>query len=267
MHPTERPGDNMKKPASLKGINQNLLIFRINQGVKLVKPEDIEEELKSNHSFNTGHTVASLSKFPFNFYFLNTDSETLLMNQQCVDICGFQSVNDSIGKSLFDVSHQESAAKLISNCNEVIMENKIKIFEETNVRNDGVDLQFLSVKSPWYDSNNTIIGVFGCSIVLGKQSLAESLLQIAQLGLLNPANYTVNNTIIPSVKCQNEALSERESLCIYHLCKGFTMKETAKIIGLSPKTVETYIGRAKQKFHCKNKAELIAAYLRQTKHS
>jgi DNA-binding CsgD family transcriptional regulator len=187
------------------------------------------------------------------------------MNQQCVEICGFQSVDESRGKSLFDVSSQESAARLISNCNEVIMENKIKIFEEQNVRKDGVALQFLSVKSPWYNGENKIMGIFGCSIVLGKQSLSESLLQIAQLGLLNPSSYTVNNTIIPTVSHDNETLSERESLCIFHLCKGFTMKEIAKIIGLSPKTVETYIDRAKQKFKCKNKAELIATYLKETK--
>jgi DNA-binding CsgD family transcriptional regulator len=43
------------------------------------------------------------------------------------------------------------------------------------------------------------------------------------------------------------------------------MKEIAKIIGLSPKTIETYIDRAKQKFKSKNKSELIAAYLKATK--
>lgn len=100
---------------------------------------------------------------------------------------------------------------------------------------DGESFQFLSVKLPSYDDENNIIGVFGCSVVLGKQS--------------------------PT----NETLSERESLCVFHLCKGYTMKETAKVMGLSPKTVETYIDRAKQKFKCRNKAELIAAYLQETR--
>jgi DNA-binding CsgD family transcriptional regulator len=250
---------------TLIDIDQDLTIFRTNQGIKLIKPAGIDKESQSPMSFNTGHTIASLSALPFNFYFLNLEGETQHMNQQCVEICGFQSVDESRGKSLFDVSSQESAARLISNCNEVIMENKIKIFEEQNVRKDGVALQFLSVKSPWYNAENKIMGIFGCSIVLGKQSLADSLLQIAQLGLLNPSSYTVNNTIIPTISHDNEILSERESLCIFHLCKGFTMKEIARIIGLSPKTVETYIDRAKQKFKCKNKAELIAAYLKETR--
>ena len=254
----------MPKQVNLTEIDEQLIIFRHHQGIKLVKPENVTQEAQFAGSFNTGRSVASLSAIPFNFYFLNLDGLTLHMNQQCVEICGFQSADASLGKSLFDVSNPESAAKLISNSNEVINENKIKIFEEENIRNDGVSLQFLSVKSPWYDDNNKIIGTFGCSIVLGQQSLSESLQQIAHLGLLNGTNYSFSNSIIPCISHNNEILSDRESLCVLHLCKGFTMKETAKIVGLSPKTVETYIDRAKQKFNCKNKAELIAAFLKQT---
>jgi DNA-binding CsgD family transcriptional regulator len=251
----------MEKQSDLSDLDPSFIIMRVNQGIKLIKPESITTE---ESAFDTGHTVASLSALPFNFYFLNLEGETLHMNQQSVEICGFKSSADSRGKSLFDVSEPESAKKLIANCNEVIAENRIKIFEELNVRNDGVSLQFLSVKAPWYNEKDDIIGIFGCSIVLGQQSLAESLLQITQLGLLNSPNVSVSKTIIPEKTHLNEILSDRESLCVLHLCKGFTMKETAKIIGLSPKTVETYIDRAKQKFKCRNKAELIAAFTRES---
>jgi len=136
----------MTAQSSLIDIDQNLFIFRVLHGIKLVKPKLVAQEMQTENSFSTGHTIASLSSLPFNFYFLNADGATLHMNQQCVEICGFQSINDSIGKSLFDVSNQESAAKLINNCNSVISENKIKIFEEENIRKDGASLQFLSVK-------------------------------------------------------------------------------------------------------------------------
>jgi hypothetical protein len=141
--------DPMTKHPTLALVDQNSIIYRIHQGIKLVKPENVALQPESQATFNTGHTVASLSQLPFNFYFLNLEGATLHMNQQCVEICGFGSVNESLGKSLFDVSQNESAAKLIENCKEVIAENKIKIFEEQNLRNDGVNLQFLSVKSPW----------------------------------------------------------------------------------------------------------------------
>jgi DNA-binding CsgD family transcriptional regulator len=236
-------------------MSDELLLFRNNQGVQLVTPAAAIKQIKAGLFYDTGYTIASLMRLPFNIYFLNKEGATCQMNKPCVDVCGFQSVTDALGKSLFDVSVKTSASELINNCRQTIQANKIKIFEEENLRHDGVTLRFLSVKSPWYNANNEIIGVFGCSIVLGEQSLAESLLQITELGLLNPSGFMLNSTVIPSI------LSERESLCVYHLCKGYTMKEIAKMVGLSPKTVETYIDRAKQKLHCQNKAELIARYL------
>jgi hypothetical protein len=48
-------------------IDQDLIIFRTNQGIKLIKPAGVDEELKLQMSFNTGHTIASLSSLPFNF--------------------------------------------------------------------------------------------------------------------------------------------------------------------------------------------------------
>ncbi len=250
----------MTPPKFQLTISDDLILCRSINGIKLIKPADIST---SDFSYNTGHTVASLMKLPFNFYFLNMAGETLHMNDQCVEVCGFESVSDSVGKSLFSVSESESAQRLINNCSEVITTNKIKIFEENNVRKDGVSLQFLSIKSPWYDANNNIIGLFGCSIVLGKQSLSEALLKISELGLLNPSGFTINSTFVPNIKQGNEQLSERESLCVYHVCKGFTVKQVAKILDISPKTVETYIERAKQKLHCQNKAELISVFSKQ----
>jgi len=247
--------------SNLTGIDQDLVIFRIEHGVKLLKPKDAAKEVQSPVNYNTGYTIGQLSELPFNFYFLDKKGSTLHMNQQCIDVCGFQSLDESLGKSLFDVSDPSCAETLIGNCNEVIAENKIKIFEENNIRKDGLSMQFLSVKSPCFNDKNELIGVFGCSIVLGKQSLPAALLQISQLGLLT-ATHAMTNTVLPTVNQNNDFLSERERLCLFHLCKGYTMKEIAKIIGLSPKTIETYIDRAKQKLNCQNKAELIAAFLK-----
>jgi DNA-binding CsgD family transcriptional regulator len=239
-------------------VKTDQIIYRAGNGIKLINPY----EPYHGDGYTTGYTVADVMELPFNFYFLNTDGITLQMNQPCVEVCGFQSTDDSIGKSLFDVSNQESATELINNCNLVIAENKIKIFEEKNLRNDGVILGFLSIKSPWYDDYNQTIGIFGCSIVLGKNSLAESLLKIAELGLLSSSGFTLTNRLVADIKSNSENLSERENLCVHYICKGYTQKEIAKMLSVSPKTIETYVERAKQKLHCSNKAELIAAYVR-----
>lgn len=52
-------------------------------------------------------------------------------------------------------------------------------------------------------------------------------------------------------------LSKRQSECLYYLLRGKSAVAIAKILKLSPKTVEYYIDEIKNKMRCRNKAELI----------
>jgi DNA-binding CsgD family transcriptional regulator len=53
-------------------------------------------------------------------------------------------------------------------------------------------------------------------------------------------------------------ISVRERDCLIYLLGGKTIKETAKLLQLSPRTVEEYLKRLKQKAGCKYKRELLA---------
>lgn len=57
-------------------------------------------------------------------------------------------------------------------------------------------------------------------------------------------------------------LSSRQLSCITHLVEGYTIREIADLQNLSPRTVESYINNVKYKLHCRNKAELIAKFLK-----
>lgn len=52
-------------------------------------------------------------------------------------------------------------------------------------------------------------------------------------------------------------LSKRQSECLYYLLRGKSAVSIAKLLGLSPKTVEYYIDEIKNKMVCNNKAEVI----------
>jgi DNA-binding CsgD family transcriptional regulator len=56
---------------------------------------------------------------------------------------------------------------------------------------------------------------------------------------------------------QGKNISFRERDCLYHLFRGKTIKETAKLLKLSPRTVEEYLNRIKQKTGCKYKRDLL----------
>lgn len=57
-------------------------------------------------------------------------------------------------------------------------------------------------------------------------------------------------------------LTKREFECLFWCVNGKTAKETARILSLSPRTVEDYIKNIKQKLGCESKIELIDIALR-----
>src|SRR5207253_1891119 len=52
-------------------------------------------------------------------------------------------------------------------------------------------------------------------------------------------------------------LSKQQEKCLYYLVRGMTMKQIAKILELSPKTVEHYLDAVKIKLNCRTRSELV----------
>lgn len=52
-------------------------------------------------------------------------------------------------------------------------------------------------------------------------------------------------------------LTHREAGCVYYIMQGFTIKKTASQLCLSPRTVEFYLKRIRDKWHCQNRTELM----------
>lgn len=52
-------------------------------------------------------------------------------------------------------------------------------------------------------------------------------------------------------------LTQREADCIYHMCKGLTIKETAEELLLSPRSIEFYLKRIKERFGIQYKKDLL----------
>ncbi len=60
-------------------------------------------------------------------------------------------------------------------------------------------------------------------------------------------------------------LSKRQIECIALLMKGMSAKDTARILNLSPRTIEDYLIAARNKLYCANQAELIMRCLKEYK--
>lgn len=224
-------------------VSHELIIIPWKRGIKLINP-------KFHQNQNPLISLGEFLKLPFNIYFLDEESAHRALNESEANIMGFDSIQATIGKSVFDIS--DINAPLIRQNDLSILKNGVaRIIEEEVSRTDGEYFQTLSFKYPIYNDINKIIGLFGCSIVLGDHSLSNSLAQINQLGLFVPMQSILNQ------KSDLPVLTKRQMDCLIHLIKGKTIKQIAQILQLSPRTIEHYLNAIRAKLDCDSRSQLI----------
>ncbi len=76
------------------------------------------------------------------------------------------------------------------------------------------------------------------------------------LNYKKPVRYYVSENHSQS-QSQSQFFTQREYDCMQHLLKGKTLKQTAFLLGLSPRTVEYYLNNIKRRFGCHNKITLL----------
>lgn len=229
---------------STKDISHELQIQRFANGIKLINPDE-------NSSV---HTVSNLMKLPFQVYFEDTANTIISANDAFAGDCRFNSPNACQGEKWHTHFQTKTVLTSIVNNKHVVDKQIYLIKEENGMRNDGEEIHTLSIKMPWYGDENNIFGLFGFSIDLGKEPLADSLQKIAELGYLN-AGTKIENMIGSEIN--NAYLSKRQIDCARLLLSGKTSKEIALSLNISYRTVESYINTIKIKLNCRNKTELI----------
>ncbi|EKD74207.1 MAG: putative transcriptional regulator [uncultured bacterium] len=242
----------MKHGTKWLDTSEELHIFRSGNGIRLIRPDRKRKHLYLLH--DTGETVGGLLQFPCNIYFLDRNSTLQNINERTTINCGFNSVRDAIGRTIRDVADKRSAEMLISNDKIVVTQNKIHISDDNYLSKQHTNHTAISMKFPLY-KNNQVIGILGCSVVVGKQSLSDSLNKITSLGLLSKPR-TIH-TILPGTKINDTYLSKRETEIINLLVHGKTAKDAAIALNLSKRTVENYLANIKSKLNINSKSELI----------
>lgn len=202
-------------------------------------------------------SVSRALELPFNVYFMDIESNLVSMNENTVTSCGFQSFNDAQGSSMRRVAKKDVAEYVIAQDRRVVnSENRVFVDVTYQRLQDDICLPAVVLKFPWYDVNNTVIGVFGCGIVLTHCSIANALFQVSQLGILNPA---LIEPIHPSLGFDMNGvyLSKSEVETLRILVRGKSAREIALILKLSRRTVEHRIENIKGKVGASTKSELI----------
>lgn len=238
-------------------ISSELLILPWFNGVKLLKPGSTQNHFNSRTLLSLGE----LLKFNFNVYLLDSQSSHKALNESAANIMGFDSIKSSLGKSIFDISKYHSANLIRDNDLSILKTGQTKIIEENLERTDEAQFQTLSYKFPLYQEDNHISGIFGCSIILGKHALADSLNQINRLGI----NHLTHSQLYDSKRYYLDPpnsdiyLTKKQFLYVKEYLRGKSSKQIANKFFVSPRTVEKQLELVKQKLGCNTEKTLFDA--------
>lgn len=195
------------------------------------------------------HNNPLLKNLPLHLFWKDKNGVYIGCSDGLANSLGFEGGNKLLGMTDYDLSWANSAPEFRLNDQQVISSGKPKIAFETGTLHNGAKGQALSYKLPLRSQSKSIIGVIGISIELDHHDL---------ISVLVPDYLKVNSTINFIDSISSYKLTKRESECLFYLTKGFTIKEIAKKISLSHRTVEHYLARVKEKLCCHTRSQLIA---------
>lgn len=162
------------------------------------------------------------------------------------------------GKNDFEIFPKDIASIFQENDQLVMKEEKQFFVSEKGILKNNFSVNFSSYKMPLYNTNQMIIGIVGISFVRPAYDNNDSTTKSFSVSeLAHVCNFCRQKTTFNSL-----TLSEKEKICVHYLSQGFTLKMIAQKLKISPKTVETYLERAKLKMNCHNKSQLISAFIK-----
>lgn len=227
-----------------KKISNDFIFHRYKNGIKLIRPVNFSDRVCA---------LNQLLAVNINIYFLDDGGNFCIQNEEHAKNMGCLSVQETLGKNISHFVTKESANLIRSNDIHVLKTEDYKIIEEIVKKNKcgshGEDFSGLSFKMPWYSEDNKIIGIFGCTIVLGKHLLADSIETMRQLGLLN-SDYTPTRE-------PKFYFTKRQKEILQLMVRGKFSKEISNILKISQRTVQHYIDHMKHKVGVNSRSELI----------
>lgn len=125
------------------------------------------------------------------------------------------------------------------------------------IRSDGQIVYIADRGQPVFDDKGQYIGITGVAVDVTQDRLIKQLPTLAesQFPQTNRQRYYLKG------RYHRYYLTHRQAECAFYLLQGKTAKQIAKILTISPRTVEEMLGNIKGKFGINNRPDLFEVLL------
>jgi len=186
-------------------------------------------------------------------YYVLKDAQSKIIdcNPLFLSYIGFNDIERLMGLDDFDLAWQDYAPLYRKHEVDVLNQNCYSIILPSQDISGRQFMAFIN-KVPTFNQENEVSGVacFNMEIINPEALHLNYLLKKTNSTTKLPA-YKIGNF------CREVKLTKQEQACLFYLLRGKSAKMIGKILNLSPRTVEDYTNRLKNKFCCETKAILI----------
>lgn len=186
------------------------------------------------------------------------NSNYLGISQQYAKLAGWENASKCLGKTDHDIMCE--AVKFAD-----IFVARDKKMIDSEVACKYLDIQkytsgwrmILVEKTPIKNQEGKVVAIFATGADVTDMPLFKSFLVLCQQddktfgSIYTPASYSLSSYYCPL------PLTQKQQVCLFWLIRGKSLKEIAKILQLSPRTVECHLDTIKIKLNCQYKSEII----------
>lgn len=200
-----------------------------------------------------------LAQFPGLICVMNRDSELVYANEYTARLFGYENADAALGIKADAMRCQaaESAQEFQEQDQFVLTTNdNINILDiHTYAQNQPKIL--LTKKKPFIQ-HNQIVGVLCYCTEINSEAFSKICHSIMSADkTYYPKKQVGERSYTIGTIQQNSELTSREKDCLFYLIRGKTQKEIARILDISPRTVETHKTNIKMKWQCQSYSEVI----------
>ncbi len=225
-------------------LSRELVLHKHLNGVQLIEPSDDSLELSLGDMMGKHLSV----------YLLDLGHRALEFNDHQMSYLNIIHRKDLLGKTVEAICHNNNIIASVHDNNEVVFNKQKTLIFSEEIHAFDRPCHSLSVKMPWYDDTNRVIGLFGYSYFSDSHCGQSDNFDFAEV---SNSFFEPHQKTLTAADAALKPFSTREVELINYLMRGKTLNECAQRLNISKRTAEHYFNNIKDKVSVKTRSEFV----------